>query len=26
VKAAPDEIVQMFEPREINVVVTGGEA
>jgi hypothetical protein len=25
-KAKPDEIVQMFEPREINVVITGGEA
>jgi hypothetical protein len=25
-KAAPDEIVQMFEPQEINVAVTGGEA
>jgi hypothetical protein len=24
-KAAPDDIVQMFEPKEINVVVTGGE-
>jgi hypothetical protein len=25
-KAAPDEIVQMFEPQEINIAVTGGEA
>jgi hypothetical protein len=25
-KAAPDEIVQMFEPHEINIAVTGGEA
>jgi hypothetical protein len=24
-KAKPDEIVQMFEPKEINVVVVGGE-
>ncbi len=24
-KAKPDEIVQMFEPKEINVAVTGGE-
>ncbi len=24
-KAAPDEIVQMYEPEEVNVVVTGGE-
>ena len=24
--AAPDEIVQMFEPQEINIAVTGGEA
>ncbi len=24
-KAAPDEIVQMYEPKEINVVVVGGE-
>jgi hypothetical protein len=23
---APDEIVQMFEPQEINIAVTGGEA
>lgn len=25
-KAALDEIVQMFEPQEINIAVTGGEA
>jgi hypothetical protein len=25
-KAAPDEIIEMFEPREINIAVTGGEA
>jgi len=25
-KAAPDEIVQMFEPQEINIAVTGGRA
>ena len=25
-KAKPDEIVQMFEPKEINIAVTGGEA
>jgi hypothetical protein len=25
-QAAPDEIVQMFEPQEINIAVTGGEA
>jgi hypothetical protein len=25
-KAAPDDIVQMFEPQEINIAVTGGEA
>jgi hypothetical protein len=25
-KAAPDEIVEMFEPKEINIAVTGGEA
>ena len=25
-KASPDEIVQMFEPQEINIAVTGGEA
>jgi hypothetical protein len=24
-KAAPDEIIQMYEPKEINVVVVGGE-
>ena len=24
-KAKPDEIVQMFEPKDINVVVAGGE-
>ena len=24
-KAKPDEIVQMFEPKEINVAVAGGE-
>ena len=24
--AKPDEIVQMFEPKEINIAVTGGEA
>jgi hypothetical protein len=24
-KAAPDEIVQMFEPQELNIAVTGGE-
>jgi hypothetical protein len=24
-KAAPDEIVQMYEPKDINVVVVGGE-
>jgi len=25
-RAQPDEIVQMFEPKEINIAVTGGEA
>ena len=25
-KAAPDDIVQMFEPHEINIAVAGGEA
>src|SRR5215813_3271988 len=25
-KVAPDEIIQMFEPQEINIAVTGGEA
>ena len=24
-KAAPDEIVQMYEPKKINVMVVGGE-
>ena len=24
-KAAPDEIVQMYDPEDINVIVTGGE-
>ncbi len=24
-KAAPDELIRMFEPEEINIVVTGGE-
>jgi hypothetical protein len=24
-KAAPDDIIQMYEPKEINVVVVGGE-
>ena len=25
-KAAPDEMVQMFEPHDISIVVTGGES
>ena len=24
-KAAPDDIIQMYEPRQINVIVVGGE-